>query len=74
MDYYDFTELECVITKTKLEKVAHERYKLPPTEEERVNMLLCRALGLTDLKPDPDGGKRYNPIPLAVVSGHMTSQ
>lgn len=43
-DYVDNTDIECVLTTVKMERVSREMYKLPSDEQSRVEKLLNRTL------------------------------
>lgn len=43
-DYIDFTDIECVLTDVRMERVARETYRLPASEKLRVEKLLNRTL------------------------------
>lgn len=43
-DYVDKTDIECVLTSVRMDRMARETYKLPSDEQSRVEKLLNRTL------------------------------
>ncbi|OWF45703.1 Poly(ADP-ribose) polymerase pme-5 [Mizuhopecten yessoensis] len=43
-DFLDATEIECVLTNVKMERIARETYRLPHSEKTRIENILLRAL------------------------------
>ncbi|XP_033735456.1 poly [ADP-ribose] polymerase tankyrase-like [Pecten maximus] len=43
-DFLDATEIECVLTNVKMERIARETYRLPHSEQTRIENILLRAL------------------------------
>ena len=43
-DFLDHTEIECVLTNVRMERVARETYELPETEKARIELILSKAL------------------------------
>ncbi|XP_074658150.1 poly [ADP-ribose] polymerase tankyrase-like [Tubulanus polymorphus] len=46
LDFYDTTELECVITTVRMDHVSRETYKLPEREKLRTEFILQKALNV----------------------------
>ena len=44
LDFLDQTELDCVLTHVKMERVAKETYSLPPSQEARISTILDRSI------------------------------
>lgn len=43
-DFLDHTEIECVLTNVRMERVARETYELPEAEKSRIELILSKAL------------------------------
>ncbi|XP_060068797.1 poly [ADP-ribose] polymerase tankyrase-like [Ylistrum balloti] len=43
-DFLDATEIECVLTNVKMERIARETYRLPHSEQTRIENILVKAL------------------------------
>ncbi|GAB0096309.1 AF4/FMR2 family member 4-like [Sergentomyia squamirostris] len=43
-DFYDVTDLECILTSVELQKKAKKLYKLPEREQERIQNILRKAI------------------------------
>ena len=43
-DFLDSTDVECVLTNIKMDRVARETYQLPESEKNRIEMILTKAL------------------------------
>ncbi|XP_061174017.1 poly [ADP-ribose] polymerase tankyrase-like isoform X2 [Saccostrea echinata] len=43
-DFLDHTEIECVLTNVRMERVARETYQLPDSEKARIELILSKAL------------------------------
>lgn len=43
-DFLDATEIECVLTNVKMDRIARETYRLPHSEETRIQNILTKAL------------------------------
>lgn len=55
VDFYDVTDLECVLTSLDLERAQKNNYKLATTERERIENILKRAIDVeTGVLPRPD--------------------
>ncbi|KAL5008431.1 hypothetical protein ScPMuIL_014012 [Solemya velum] len=44
LDYMDHTEIECVLTNLKMERIARDTYRLPHAEQSRIVIILDKAL------------------------------
>lgn len=44
LDFYDLTDLECVLTTVELEKVEPKTYELPKNEIARIESILKKAI------------------------------
>ncbi|XP_055713380.1 titin-like isoform X2 [Phlebotomus papatasi] len=54
-DFYDITDLDCVLTSVELKKQAKKLYKLPEKELERIQNILKKALDVEKgILPRPD--------------------
>lgn len=57
-DFYDVTDLECILTNVELEKEKGE-YRLPAEEQARIGNILKKAMGLLEVaeitEDNPDG-------------------
>lgn len=60
-DFYDVTDLECILTSVNLDK-EKQQYKLPSDELARIENILKKAMGLLTIseitEDNPDGCKR----------------
>lgn len=43
-DFLDSTDIECVLTNIKMDRVARETYTLPDSEKTRIEMILTKAI------------------------------
>ncbi|XP_052057851.1 poly [ADP-ribose] polymerase tankyrase-like isoform X2 [Mytilus californianus] len=43
-DFLDSTDIECVLTNIKMDRVARETYTLPDSEKKRIEMILTKAI------------------------------
>lgn len=43
-DFLDSTDIECVLTNIKMDRVARETYKLPDDEKSRIELILTKAI------------------------------
>lgn len=61
-DFYDVTDLECILTNVELEK-EKGAYELPKEEQTRIENILKKAMGLLEVneitEDNPDGCKCY---------------
>lgn len=65
LDFYDWTDIECVLTSVSLNKLAKGKFELTPAESDRITSILKKALDVekgiverSDLTEDnPDGCK-----------------
>lgn len=44
VDFYDLTDIECVLTTVELDKVDSKTYELPKEERERIESILKKAI------------------------------
>ncbi|KAI4458324.1 hypothetical protein MML48_7g00009698 [Holotrichia oblita] len=45
-DFYDYTDFDCILTNLNLVRVDKGKFKLPPSEKERTDSILKRALAV----------------------------
>lgn len=73
LDFYDYTDIECVLTSVSLNKLAKGRFELTQAESDRITNILKKALnvekGIVDrsdvTEDNPDGCKLIQMILLA---------
>ncbi|XP_064602038.1 poly [ADP-ribose] polymerase tankyrase-like isoform X2 [Liolophura sinensis] len=55
LDYFDHTELECVLSNVRMERIAKDTYRLPHSEQTRAEGILKKALNVEKGLPIDDG-------------------
>lgn len=60
-DFYDNTDFDCILTNLNLEKVDKSKYRLPPSEKERTDSILKRALAVEKGEVEPSSLTEEHP-------------
>lgn len=67
LDFYDWTDIECVLTSVSLNKLTKGKFELVPAESDRITSILKKALDVekgiverSDLTEDNPDGCKFN--------------
>lgn len=81
-DFYDTTDIECVLTTVEMEKVGKDRWRIPKPEKVRIESILKKAIDVEKgvaprpvvTEENPDGRKCYYIFAVFIFRSWLISE